>query len=132
MADRNLNRSKDHRQDPARGKEESVYGPGDMDLKRLLAEREQTAKTNLKAWIEWFQRAYPSRAPTRTALAKELDITGGAVTQLLNAQANRGPSLRTLIAVKRMLGDSFTIDQILFTPPPESNSGPPVTGRGKR
>ncbi len=115
-----------------------MYEPSDMDRKAFLDEREQTAKNNLKAWVEWFRSNYPSRVPTKTALAKELDLSGGAVTQFLDPRKPlRGVSMRTLIAVKFLLGSSYTIDALLFTPPPETlptetKGGHAVKGHGKR
>lgn len=139
MSGKKLNLSKGHGQERALGKGNPVYEPADMDLKVLLDGRTQAAKNNLKAWVEWYKATYRTRVPTRVALAKELGVTGGAITQLLNPKnSGRGVSLRTLVAVKRLLGDeAYTIDALLFTPPPplppgETTGGHSRSGRGKR
>lgn len=86
-----------------------------MDLRALLDQQERAAQANFRGWIAWYMDTYPDTVPTRTVLAKLLDVTGGAVTQFLDPNRSRSPSLRTLLAAKKLTG--MQIDVLLGPPP---------------
>jgi hypothetical protein len=97
-------------------KGDPVYPPETMvDTKEQLDAEWRAARANFRGWLFWYLNQYPERWPTQKAMADDLGITEGRLSQLLAPDPTE-PKLRVLLAAKRAFRSS--IDHLL-TPPPE-------------
>jgi transcriptional regulator with XRE-family HTH domain len=92
-----------------------------VDREAQLDSEWRAARENFRGWLQWYLRNYPNKWPTQRALAEELGITEGRLSQFLAADPTE-PKLKVLLAAKRAFQSS--IDHLL-TPPP----GSPTEGR---
>jgi hypothetical protein len=86
-------------------------------MARLTPAELQRCRDRWVAWMEWFLATYPERVPSRIALGRELDVSSGAITELLRKGGTRAPSFETLLHSSRLLG--FPLDALVFTDPPK-------------
>lgn len=76
------------------------------------------ARARVVAWIWWYLRHYEAEVPSQAALAKRLDVSPSAVSQLLRAGSKRKPRFEVLIGLKRLTG--LGLDALLYTDPPKA------------
>jgi hypothetical protein len=77
----------------------------------------QAARDRFVAWMRWYMKMYPKKAPTITALAELLGFSShSGLTQLLNSPT-RLPDFRTVIAARERLG--IPLDSLLRDDPPD-------------
>jgi hypothetical protein len=78
----------------------------------------EQARARFVAWLKWYMRTYPEKAPTVRAFAKELGFRGhGGLSMLLDEKRQRAPDFKTLVAARRILG--FPFDVLLRSDPPQ-------------
>jgi hypothetical protein len=87
------------------------------------------ARRNWMGWMYWYMATHQDEVPTKTELAKRLDVGKSAVTPLLDPRGTRAPSMATLLRSSDMTG--FPIDVLLRSPPPAGAPAHP-SKRGAR
>jgi hypothetical protein len=78
------------------------------------------ARRNWVGWVLWYMETHPEEVPSRTELARRLDVSKGAITQLLDVNSNRAPSFATLVHSSNLTG--FPVDAMLRSIPPSRDS----------
>lgn len=86
-----------------------------------LAQDIDSARDHFVAWVRWYLAVYKDVTPSAAELAKKLDVSGSAVSQLIRKGSRRRPSFEVLIAFKRLLDQVMVVpmDAILRSDPPD-------------
>lgn len=85
-----------------------------------IRDETQQARDTFFGWLRWYQRTHPTELPSDAAVAKALGITPSGLSQLWEPGSRRAPSLRVMVAAKRLTG--FSIDQLLYGKVPAGNA----------
>lgn len=86
-----------------------------------LEEDVESSRRHFIEWLRWYLENFADLTPSQAALARQLGVSGSAVSQILRKGSKRKPRFEVLIAFRRLLSKVYDVplDTLMRSPPPK-------------
>lgn len=86
-----------------------------------LEEDVESARRHFVAWMRWYLAHFEEETPSQAALARQIDVSPSAVSQLLRKGSKRKPRFEVVIGFQRLLSRAYEVplDTLMRSDPPK-------------